>query len=331
MWTTLDVGRWAWAKLSRMTTVLPTLAERDDCVPILSEILRRGRACPGITLVGMLDLDTGAVLSVRRLETPEPLPDDACDVPGELFMLMSPILRALAVDLVGPGGELPLGRLPDRELVTVVCREGAPEIGDVEAQFFWGWRYSNDLTGALSGDVYAVTPDGWVGLHGGSGALPVLVGDAAAPEDELVRFPELAERRALLVDPGVRAAAAVLAETALAEMVPEPGECLLCYEARLIHVLGCDRTLRIAQRFRDCTAPRATGLERRLASMGAACDCQLVEAYGLWGPFAVFEEAAYVAAVAAGDPEPVELGCCGVRKGSTQPCAKWGHRRLKRG
>lgn len=309
--------------LGRMTLVLPTLHERDDVADVLSEILRIGRPRPGTTLVAVIDLATGAVIHIDHLLTPEPLPDDACDVSGELSTLMSPTLCALAQASV-PEREWEEGfgwSVPAHELITVVCREGDPVPSPVEEQFFWGWRYSNHLTAAFHGDVYVVTPTGWAGLLGGEGVWPVLPWGSDGVAADLVEFPELAERRALLVDPVVREAAAILAEASLAEVVPEHGECIICYGWRLMTMLGCDRTLRIAQRFRDVAAPRATTLEARWARRGVTCDCQLLEAHGI--PAHIVEEE--FAARDADPDRPITASppCWGVRKGSAQPCGTW--------
>src|SRR5688500_18601353 len=56
---------------------------------------------------------------------------------------------------------------------------------------------------------------------------------------------------------------------------PRPGECLVCYVARMLDEFGCDNTLRFARAYRDQVAPRATGLERRLGDMGGFCDCEI--------------------------------------------------------
>lgn len=74
--------------------------------------------------------------------------------------------------------------------------------------------------------------------------------------------------------------------------------------------------LRWAIRYRDLAAPRATGLERRLAGMGGYCDCEvLMNAY------------VPLASVAELGTAPPELGPCrGVRGGSTRPCTLWTRR-----
>jgi len=70
----------------------------------------------------------------------------------------------------------PLTRQAPRAiLVTLVCREG--RVADSRREMFWmaAWRFSNHLTDAFSGDVYAVTPHGWCGtIDRRSGLTPAL-------------------------------------------------------------------------------------------------------------------------------------------------------------
>lgn len=306
-----------------MTTLLPTLNDRIDRASILASILETGCPRPGVTLVAVMELNSGDIVNVRHLATPDPLPSEACDVPSELARLMSPTLRSLADEIVpapAPGD----GFVPRHELVTVVCREGEATISATEEQFFWGWRYSNHLSPALHGDVYVITPTGWAGLLSGSGNLPALVQDPPDADVDLIAFPELAERAFLLNEPAVREAASLLAATALAEMPPHRNECLLCYVSRLLHVLGCDRSLRIAERFREVNAPRATAMARRLKQIGATCDCQIEAVHGIRSSVIEYEDT-----LAEQFPDAPRLetalrfGCYGVRKGSTQPCLGW--------
>ncbi|MGY1711457.1 DUF2695 domain-containing protein [Geodermatophilus sp. SYSU D00758] len=56
---------------------------------------------------------------------------------------------------------------------------------------------------------------------------------------------------------------------------PRDAECVLCFADRMLDAFGCDGTLRRAGRWRDLRRPRATGLERRPASRGGHCDCEV--------------------------------------------------------
>ncbi|MCK0112546.1 hypothetical protein MWU75_10385 [Ornithinimicrobium sp. F0845] len=63
----------------------------------------------------------------------------------------------------------------DGGLVTVVCREGRVVSTADEHQFFPAWRYSNHMTAAFDGDIFAVTPHGWTGtLSEACGLVPAL-------------------------------------------------------------------------------------------------------------------------------------------------------------
>lgn len=123
-----------------------------------------------------------------------------------------------------------------------------------------------------------------------------------------------------------------LAQTSRRLIGPLPGECLLCYLARMINEWGC-RGPRFIDHYRDAVAPRATALRERLSRMGACCcDCEvLLNVYELSPEWAAaadddefddeFDDAFDL------DDEPDGLPPCqGVRRGSTQPCANWQRR-----
>jgi hypothetical protein len=97
---------------------------------------------------------------------------------------------------------------------------------------------------------------------------------------------------------------------------PHEGECLFCYVYRMLE-FGClpDR-LTWARRWRDLRAPRATGLERRLAARGGFCDCEIF--LNGWEPRELLIDD-------NGDEAyPLVMPRCrGVRRGSTQHCSLW--------
>ncbi len=298
-----------------MRTFAPTFTGNEDRARVLTEILRGRLAVSGVTLIALIDRSTHDVLAVRSLPTPEPVLDADGDFDGEFRCRLSADLREVACDLA------PRRRWTGAqwsaitsELVTVVCRGGTPEITATEAQFFWGWRFSNHLTEALDGDVYVVTPHGWANLSPEfSGASPALPADADALDTE----------------PGVREAEAVLADASLALLGPEPRECLVCYVHRMLMEFGCDCRLRFAAHYRDVRAPRATGLERRLGRMGGYCDCEIFfNSYDLrpqyWVPDVAAEPDEFDEDEDLERTWPTPLPACrGVRAGSTQPCALW--------
>jgi hypothetical protein len=96
---------------------------------------------------------------------------------------------------------------------------------------------------------------------------------------------------------------------------PLPVECLFCFVWRMLDTFGCNATLRWARHWRDARAPRATSLERRLARAGGLCDCEIF----LNG----WELASRSRARGIASTEATAEVCTGVRRGSTQPCARW--------
>lgn len=110
-----------------------------------------------------------------------------------------------------------------------------------------------------------------------------------------------------------------LAVRAFQLTTPRQMECVFCYVDRMLDDLGCDNTLRWAVHWRELRAPRATSLEKRLASRGGYCDCEIF--LNGWTPSA--HAVVYDAETEDWrwrDPRP---SCFGVRRGSSQPCGLW--------
>lgn len=110
-----------------------------------------------------------------------------------------------------------------------------------------------------------------------------------------------------------------------------PGECLVCYVARMLDEVGCDTTLRFAKWFRDRRAPRGVALERRLGDVGGFCDCEIL-LNGWWPHPRLWTSRREVdddGIVMQDDPQPAypRPACATVRLGSTQPCSNWVRRR----
>ena len=119
-------------------------------------------------------------------------------------------------------------------------------------------------------------------------------------------------------DPRADAAEQELRTVAGALTTPLPVECLLCFVWRMLDAFGCNATLRWTRHWRAARAPRATSLEHRLGRAGGYCDCEL---------FLNGWDLAAVADRGARDGPRLRLAaagwCAGVRRGSTQPCARW--------
>jgi hypothetical protein len=103
-----------------------------------------------------------------------------------------------------------------------------------------------------------------------------------------------------------------------------PRECIACYVLRMLYRYDCNGTRRFAVHWRDRRAPRASALERRLASMGGCCcDCELLlnvwttnAALDVWDPLLHRYE-----------PPTRMPPCAGARPRSTRPCGNWQRRR----
>ena len=119
-----------------------------------------------------------------------------------------------------------------------------------------------------------------------------------------------------------------LREVSVDMTTPRDGECLLCFMVRQLDELGCDTTLRFAQRYRDLRVPRATALERRLEQVGGFCDCEVfMNGYTLdrrwWTPEKEIDTGdGWVEVIDAQPPDPMP-SCQGVGPRTIQPCALW--------
>ncbi|WP_395656760.1 DUF2695 domain-containing protein [Nocardioides sp.] len=113
----------------------------------------------------------------------------------------------------------------------------------------------------------------------------------------------------------------------LADPDSEPGlyECIACFALRRVEAVGCDRTLRWAQWFRDVKSPTATALEARLQRIGVYCDCDLAENGYRMNRMLLVRDLR-TDELHAPDELP---DCAGVRRTSTRPCANWERRPLR--
>lgn len=304
-----------------MTTFTEMLQSVDDCQTVLSAVLSHTQPEPGFTLIAFVDRATLQVRTSTRMRTPRP--DMRVNHTGTYFTdesihELSEVLCEVAVSLApergwtGTGWEIPTG-----DFVTVVCRDGEPEVGQDEGQFHFGWRFSNHLTNAFQGEIFSLTPTGWASLYDKfAGDIPALPASETPPHLRVVTEAE-----------------AIVNSSRAALQSACPDECLFCYVARMIGEQGCDCTLRFARAYRDSRAPRATALEKRLGAAGGFCDCEIFlngfepsdAAHGAW----------VVLAGLHGDPTEPDRGhellpCGGVRSGSTQPCIWWQRQRRGR-
>ena len=103
---------------------------------------------------------------------------------------------------------------------------------------------------------------------------------------------------------------------------PAPGECVLCYLARMLDGFGCDTTLRWVRRWRDLVRPGLRAFERRFEARGGFCDCEV-----FWNAWTIRDDLCVL-------DEHGDLGwpaepprCAGLGPRSARPCANWRPRR----
>lgn len=304
---------------------------RDE---ILTEVLRFGRARPGLTMVAAFDWHTLELTGLVRMNTPRPPEGAGAD--AILAARLGPTLAAIAHFAAPsrPEGVARDGVPPTHTLVTIVCREGEPVASPAEEQFVRAWRASADTTSARHGAVYVVTPNGWACLQGGSGAEPCLeIGDDSyACDPDVIDLLPLVDPDELEADPAVQAAEAVLAEVFATDFdtiaAPEAGECLACYVTRMVGQFDCDGTWRFVDHYRATLAPRASALERRPWRRDGECDCAVYElgydlAEHVEEPVGHAEAGGVPVVIHYEWPWPDPPTCAGVRRGSVKPCDVW--------
>lgn len=82
--------------LDVMTTSIEPFNTDEDRARVLTEILRRGRATRGTTLVGYVDRTSLEVLAVRSFSTPDAVLDDESCFSHEAVRELSDALCAIA-------------------------------------------------------------------------------------------------------------------------------------------------------------------------------------------------------------------------------------------
>jgi hypothetical protein len=110
-------------------------------------------------IVALVEIDTQRLVEARKVAPsgavwPPTTPDG-----------LSSVLCGLAESMVPPPTFEGRRWSPiTHVLVTLVCRDG--RVIDTVREHVWmhAWRRSNQLTSAIAGDVYAVTPHGWTGV-----------------------------------------------------------------------------------------------------------------------------------------------------------------------
>lgn len=147
-----------------------------DSVKTLNDILAAARPCAGDVVIARVELSTQEISGFRRLAGPTPpLPLNDTEASYRARQSRSDRLAEIANELGSASTRAGAGwRVPAGVLVTVVCRTGRAVTTANEWQWALAWRYANHVTDAYNGDIYALTPHGWVSMEGGAGLRPTL-------------------------------------------------------------------------------------------------------------------------------------------------------------
>ncbi len=150
--------------------------ELTDTVTTLTDIMTVSRPRPGDVVVARVEIATQALSGFRLVQAPAaPLVLDASRESDEQLHALSDRLADAARDL--GSSTMPEGArwsVPTGILVTVVCRTGRTVTTANEWQWASAWRYANHFTDAYNGDIFAMTPHGWISLEGRAGLRPAL-------------------------------------------------------------------------------------------------------------------------------------------------------------
>lgn len=127
----------------------------------LTTIIESSRAVIGDVIVAHVDLATQEVTGTRRLD-PVAAPQSGPYRP-DLEDRLRQVAQELAESRTFNHGRW---RRPTGVFVTLVCREGRVVVTAQELAWSHAWLYSNHLTNAYLGEVYVVTPHGWLSCGG---------------------------------------------------------------------------------------------------------------------------------------------------------------------
>ncbi|MBK9474689.1 MAG: hypothetical protein IPL94_00210 [Tetrasphaera sp.] len=134
----------------------------DPAQPI-SHVLKHTRARVGDVVIARIDCESQLVTGTRRLRGFADAGLSAGHDVG-LQLDLSTQCREIANSLSGERAFVDGGwEVPSGVFITLVCREGRVVPTARELGWLLAWRYANHLTATFNGDVYAVTPHGWIG------------------------------------------------------------------------------------------------------------------------------------------------------------------------
>lgn len=133
----------------------------------LTSIIESAGATPGDVVVARVEIATQQVSGVRRVGQPtcsaSPSSPDGDDERRARSATLRDVARELAA---GDGVAVGDGGAPNGVFITVVCREGRAVATGADAAWAVAWRYSNHFTPTFQGELYVVTPHGWISFGG---------------------------------------------------------------------------------------------------------------------------------------------------------------------
>lgn len=146
-----------------------------NTVATLTTIMAAARPKPGDVVIARLQVGTQELVGHRTLAAPTtPAGLDMTEVNYPLQAAMSDQLGRAAQELSPPNRIPAFGIEMTGILVTLVCRTGRAVITANELQWSNAWRFSNHMTDAFHGELFAMTPHGWISEHHQAALTPAL-------------------------------------------------------------------------------------------------------------------------------------------------------------
>lgn len=133
--------------------------EFKDPGEVLEQVAAVHPLTPGTALVAVVEDPA----TRQRVTAVEALPvDSRVGEEEDLSGLLRETMQRLPVPQWSGGG-------PRHSVITVLVRPGLTVFGRIESVWVRGWRYSNHLMSAYTGDLILVTEHGWADIMTGWG------------------------------------------------------------------------------------------------------------------------------------------------------------------
>lgn len=126
--------------------------EFRDPGEVLADVMERHPLSEGDAVLALVENPSGRQRVTQVEVLPAPARIEDCH---EVSDLLCETVRRMPIPARGPSTRI------DHAVMTILVRRGLTVFGRNESNWFYGWRYSNHLIDAYTGDVVLVTEHGW--------------------------------------------------------------------------------------------------------------------------------------------------------------------------